>query len=450
MYGDSREEGKLDFQTDTPQDTIGIDHGRGFIDVQGPDRGQSVESLASLSMMAHQLPAQLESDELKHGTVDIKITDHFTKEDRFRDFTVYTLKGADSQGVIEITRRYSDFFLIRRYLLLKWPGCYIPPLPPKNMLKNMEAEFVKLRKIGLNDFLHKVANLPHLHYSKEFQLFLRSHALDLEKELKQHQRVYFDEVIQRYASTFQHLAQIPSVNDAAMVTARFKSFLYKALGRLKTFRNITKEVAKAKKKFYEGISVFQNHVMTEYERDIIGEYQNFNAPRGVFSDPNNQQQLDQVARMKTAIGNESLEHFDTWIILEYREIETLLEAIAQKEKYESYKSKTIARQKSLTTDVQEISTGQFNFKTIFTSKTKGELMAEMNEQIANCTKEIEQLTMLIDMISLVLAHIEIEKFKSHKSEKFYQLVDIAARNEIDNLTCMNEYWNGVLAKNGGQ
>ena len=67
----SGEEGKLDFQTDTPQDTIGIDHGRGFIDTQGPERGQSVESLASLSMVARQLPAQLESQNLQHG-VNIK------------------------------------------------------------------------------------------------------------------------------------------------------------------------------------------------------------------------------------------------------------------------------------------------------------------------------------------------------------------------------------------
>lgn len=46
-----------------------MDHGRGFIDTEGPTdvgRGESVESLATLrSMVGHQLPAQLESQNLQ-------------------------------------------------------------------------------------------------------------------------------------------------------------------------------------------------------------------------------------------------------------------------------------------------------------------------------------------------------------------------------------------------
>lgn len=31
-------------------------------------------------------------------------------------------------------RRFSDFRLIRQFLITKWPGCYIPPLPPRKAI----------------------------------------------------------------------------------------------------------------------------------------------------------------------------------------------------------------------------------------------------------------------------------------------------------------------------
>ena len=38
------------------------------------------------------------------------------------------------EGDFETKRRYSDFDKVRALLVLKWPGCYIPPLPPKKTI----------------------------------------------------------------------------------------------------------------------------------------------------------------------------------------------------------------------------------------------------------------------------------------------------------------------------
>ena len=43
----------------------------------------------------------------------------------------YNIKGKDSIGEIDIFRRYREFDLFYEALFKRYPGLYIPPLPPK-------------------------------------------------------------------------------------------------------------------------------------------------------------------------------------------------------------------------------------------------------------------------------------------------------------------------------
>ena len=65
-----------------------------------------------------------------------------TIKDGLTKFYIYTVKGTDSNGAFDVLRRYRDFSSLRNALIIKWPGCYIPPIPPKKAVGNMEKEFV--------------------------------------------------------------------------------------------------------------------------------------------------------------------------------------------------------------------------------------------------------------------------------------------------------------------
>lgn len=54
-------------------------------------------------------------------------------------FVVYKVHGLDDKGSFEVYRRYSDFEALRAALVLRWPGCYVPPVPPKKAVGNMDA-----------------------------------------------------------------------------------------------------------------------------------------------------------------------------------------------------------------------------------------------------------------------------------------------------------------------
>ncbi|KAM8934832.1 sorting nexin-4 [Pelodytes ibericus] len=77
-------------------------------------------------------------------------------------------------------RRYSEFELLRNYLAVSYPFVVVPPLPEKRAefvwhklsADNMDPDFVERRRIGLENFLLRVASHPVLCHDKIFNFFL--------------------------------------------------------------------------------------------------------------------------------------------------------------------------------------------------------------------------------------------------------------------------------------
>ncbi|XP_071978243.1 sorting nexin-4 [Engystomops pustulosus] len=79
-----------------------------------------------------------------------------------------------------VWRRYSEFELLRTYLCVTYPFVVVPPLPEKRAefvwhklsADNMDPDFVERRRIGLENFLLRVASHPVLCHDKIFASFL--------------------------------------------------------------------------------------------------------------------------------------------------------------------------------------------------------------------------------------------------------------------------------------
>uniref|UniRef100_A0A9J8BY68 Sorting nexin 4 n=1 Tax=Cyprinus carpio carpio TaxID=630221 RepID=A0A9J8BY68_CYPCA len=103
-------------------------------------------------------------------------------------YTVYLIEtrpvDAASEGTNPVPdslwRRYSEFELLRNYLLVTYPFAVVPPLPEKRAefvwhklsADNMDPDFVERRRVGLENFLLRVASHPALSSDKIFYLFL--------------------------------------------------------------------------------------------------------------------------------------------------------------------------------------------------------------------------------------------------------------------------------------
>ncbi|MBN3288630.1 SNX4 protein, partial [Polyodon spathula] len=93
---------------------------------------------------------------------------------------VNTISEGLSAAPDSLWRRYSEFELLRNYLLVTFPYIVVPPLPEKRAefvwhklsADNMDPDFVERRRIGLENFLLRVASHSVLSKDKIFYLFL--------------------------------------------------------------------------------------------------------------------------------------------------------------------------------------------------------------------------------------------------------------------------------------
>ncbi|KAJ8388413.1 hypothetical protein AAFF_G00134390 [Aldrovandia affinis] len=104
-------------------------------------------------------------------------------------YTVYLIETRPIDAVAEgqnpapdaLWRRYSEFELLRNYLLVTYPFVVVPPLPEKRAefvwhklsADNMDPDFVERRRVGLENFLLRVASHSILSNDKVFYHFLK-------------------------------------------------------------------------------------------------------------------------------------------------------------------------------------------------------------------------------------------------------------------------------------
>ncbi|XP_029317379.1 LOW QUALITY PROTEIN: sorting nexin-4-like [Cottoperca gobio] len=103
-------------------------------------------------------------------------------------FTVYLIETRPMDAVADgrnpapdsLWRRYSEFELLRNYLLVTYPYIVVSPLPEKRAefvwhklsADNMDPDFVERRRVGLENFLLRVASHPVLCNDKILHHFL--------------------------------------------------------------------------------------------------------------------------------------------------------------------------------------------------------------------------------------------------------------------------------------
>uniref|UniRef100_A0A803MXR7 PX domain-containing protein n=2 Tax=Chenopodium quinoa TaxID=63459 RepID=A0A803MXR7_CHEQI len=100
----------------------------------------------------------------------------------YRVFTKTNLP--DYQGPEKIViRRYNDFVWLRDRLFERYKGIFIPPLPEKSAVEKFRfsAEFIEMRRQGLDLFVNRIASHPELRLSDDLRLFLQADEETMER-----------------------------------------------------------------------------------------------------------------------------------------------------------------------------------------------------------------------------------------------------------------------------
>lgn len=80
----------------------------------------------------------LEEDAVLSNEEKVKIVNTITTNQSGGKHTDYKVMGRWRDEQFIIIRRYKEFNLLRKRLEERWPGFYIPPIPPKKAYGKMD------------------------------------------------------------------------------------------------------------------------------------------------------------------------------------------------------------------------------------------------------------------------------------------------------------------------
>lgn len=102
----------------------------------------------------------------------------------------------------KIIRRFSDFYSLRDQMVKRWPGIYIPNVPPKKAFGNMDKELTEFRMRILSIFCKKVSKYPFLFKSEEMNIFLMN-TIEPSKILDNLPDLSISEILLRFNKAFK-------------------------------------------------------------------------------------------------------------------------------------------------------------------------------------------------------------------------------------------------------
>jgi len=194
---------------------------------------------------------------------------------------------------------------MRSAMVLRWPGCFVPPLPPKKLLNKSETSFVEERRRLLELFCSKLAKLKHLWYAEEFQVFLRTTNQDVEKvvdspmqSIKAIPQQSNDQLMRKYEEKFTKLPGKEANSTTISKIASFATFIKRALPMLSNFKDMIVNFLELRSKYNEQFSKFLSYLMPEYEKSCLVEYVSGSVEgRFVFAETTDEKLIELVERM---------------------------------------------------------------------------------------------------------------------------------------------------------
>jgi len=354
-------------------------------------------------------------------------------------FIQYTMDGTDITE--PLTRRYSDFFSLYEKLLQRWPGIYIPRVPPKKITGNMDPSVIRTRMRLLNRFCLNLSNIEYLYKAEETNIF-RNNIPDVANAINKLPELSLSEILTRMKEAFPEYNENYDIIVGKSKFETFETFLTaceKKIGEFKSSVDSASEKRDAdKKQFLELVKGFTN-----YEKDNMMIYADNNVNSLIFFNPAYSSLSERVLKLKQDMINPFVA-FRDWLQEEILDVEAMKEALKQIRNLLETESKLKDKLNTLEEDLKKGQQGQVNiFKSIF--KKKEDIIAEMEKEKEITQQKIADIEEIIKIVGDNMEN-QIEIFKNDKTQNYYKYLKMFAILQRESNRVIRELW--TLVKNG--
>lgn len=311
----------------------------------------------------------------------------------------YIISTQTPQTLFTSTRTYEEFLHMRKLLIQKWPGIYIPPLPAKSFLSNLSNKHLKTYKAQLLDFLNYISTIPFIYDSEEFQCFLKS---------PEPFTLKFSFNIPDLSLTYQaifHEYSRRALNDITLRSlSQEHDFFLSALQKIIDLRDKAEVLLEDFQKFHNLLAGVSNSLEKNEKLFIT-------APdsKDIFVHPD-----------LTGIKN-SFKVLFLWAESEVLQLESINEAICFVAKLEKLVENCENGIGECQKEVQKVENNQISIVKIFSFKSKDKFMQDKNMEIARKQNEVMNLEKFKTIVALRLVEKDIPWFKKDRIENFERI-----------------------------
>jgi sorting nexin-1/2 len=354
--------------------------------------------------MSFSVDSRAENHAISISIKDYVIRDGLTKK------IYYNIIGTDKAGGFEISRRYTEFRLLRNVLSNSWPGFYIPKIPSKQKLGNLEPAFIDKRRKLLELFLKKVSNLEYIYESEIFQSFLRekNDFKNIAKNFSNGENKTSEKIVSKF-TRFANESLLPEIEEKFSESEKIFKGALEALSSLISQVSVLVEV-------FDG-----------YESDLIDFMTELNDLGTAFTGKN----MDKPVR--DAFFNPYVIILD-WATAEILDLEAICEAIESRKKYENVVHGIEKNLESSRKNLLKIQSGKKSLSQLFKKETKEDREAKSQTEIETLEKNLSESRLCFKVMSLRLAKKEIPMFKTAKLETYKHIMKVFASASIQELT----------------
>lgn len=343
----------------------------------------------------------------------------------------FSISGKDiPQG---IKRRYNDFLQLREKLIENWPGVYIPNIPSKKKVGELNRKTVLLRIRALNVFLSNISKIPFLSQSEEIKSF-QTLTDDFGKAIEKMPKSSFVEILEKYKNAFPTYNVNYDFNQGKEKINLFNSFLKKIKNNLSTFKKaVDISVDKRKEDILQYFEI--THNIISYEKTNIMKYIDDYYDKLIFNNEKNSKLKEKFEKINEYLNN-PFENVYNWLYDEEKDVQAMIEAINGINTLEMNYNKLKQKDESIENDIKKLESGQQGFiKNIF--KKKEESLSELNQEKNKNANSIKNLNEIIKIVTYEMEN-KISEFKIEKINNYVKMIKEFANNKIQSNKKLNE------------
>lgn len=351
-----------------------------------------------------------------------------------KPFIQYTMSGSDVTG--DLPRRYSDFFKLYEKLTARWPGVYVPRIPQKVMIGNMESRTIKKRMRLLNRFLLNLSTIDYLYNSEEAQVF-RGNVREVGVALEKLPKFEYAQIQNRMQSAFpRNDENYDLILGKSKITEFDNAYLKKTLKHIEGFKkSVAGAIQKREIERRQTITLIKN--FKEYERVNLMTYVDNDDSKLVFFNPTLTELSVKVNTLELNLSNAFLV-LEEFLDEEFLDIEAMCLAIKQINDYFTIKENLKKKIDGLELDIRKMEAGGIN-PIVGLFKKKEDLVSKAKNDKLVAESQLASVDAILRMVCDNMES-QIEAFKAEHTKNYYRNLKIFAILQRENNRVVREMW----------